>query len=186
MTKKEFDNYFSLKRIVQDKQEVEQLIFKVLNPLQPKLILEIGLEGGSTSNIWRHYCKRLDGLFIGVDTVVSHAKDFLTINGYDFHTKLIQGRSQDPNIINEVRDSIEGKFDFIYLDGAHELDQVYLDIKNYYPMLRYEGVMALHDANKAGPGPYRAIQQAKSDGIVNFSEEKLIAGKMGTFWGKKK
>jgi|TARA_R100001463_G_scaffold82261_1_gene136860 predicted O-methyltransferase YrrM len=50
----------------------------------------------------------------------------------------IQGRSDNPDILNKFEDE---EIDFIMIDGAHEYDAVKDDIINWYPKLKSNGVM---------------------------------------------
>ena len=50
----------------------------------------------------------------------------------------IQGRSDDPEILNKFKDQ---EIDYIMVDGAHEYDAVLDDIENWWPKLKPDGVM---------------------------------------------
>lgn len=55
-------------------------------------------------------------------------------------------------LIRETSDSACGKIpdtsvDVLLIDGWHEYDQVYRDIKNYWPKLRGDGLLILHDCD---------------------------------------
>ena len=54
---------------------------------------------------------------------------------------------------DEAIKEIEEKVDFIYIDGNHEYEYVLKDIKNYYPLLKIDGIISGHDvANFKGVG----------------------------------
>ena len=50
----------------------------------------------------------------------------------------IQGRSDNPDILNKFEDE---EIDFIMVDGAHEYEAVKSDIVNWWPKLKPNGVM---------------------------------------------
>jgi predicted O-methyltransferase YrrM len=56
-------------------------------------------------------------------------------------------------------------FDFVYIDGSHEYEDVLSDIKNYWPLLRQGGVMFGDDyTNSAFPGVKKAVDEIFADG----------------------
>ena len=50
----------------------------------------------------------------------------------------LQGRSDDPEILNKFKDE---DIDYIMIDGAHEHEPVLFDIENWWPKLKQDGVM---------------------------------------------
>lgn len=57
-------------------------------------------------------------------------------------------------------------FDFIYIDGNHVYDSVYNDIKNYYELLKNEGIIAGHD--------YSANWSEVCEAVIDFTRENGI------------
>jgi predicted O-methyltransferase YrrM len=58
----------------------------------------------------------------------------------------VQGRSDDPEILNKFKDE---DIDYIMVDGAHEHEPVLYDIENWWPKLKPDGVMFGDDFNLA-------------------------------------
>jgi hypothetical protein len=48
------------------------------------------------------------------------------------------------------------KFDFIYVDGIHQYENVLEDIMNYLPLVKEGGIIGGHDYG----GPWKGVQQA--------------------------
>jgi predicted O-methyltransferase YrrM len=53
----------------------------------------------------------------------------------------------------------EGYFDMIFIDAAHDFENVSRDIRNYYPKLKSPGTMLLHDYQAAYPGVQQAVHE---------------------------
>lgn len=58
---------------------------------------------------------------------------------------LIEGYSQDPEIINTVRS--EAPFDFVFVDGCHDYEVVVSDLKNYGELLKIGGYLIVDDSS---------------------------------------
>ena len=56
----------------------------------------------------------------------------------------MQGRSDDPEILNKFKDE---DIDYIMVDGAHEYEPVLDDMENWWPKLKKNGVMFGDDYN---------------------------------------
>lgn len=78
---------------------------------------------------------------------------------------------------NKAVKKIKGKFDFIYIDGDHSYRQCLLDIINYMPLLRKDGIMAGHDYH-----PHWGVIQAVKD----YFEDDFSLGKDLTWISHKK
>jgi predicted O-methyltransferase YrrM len=58
---------------------------------------------------------------------------------------------------NDALSLLQGeKFDFIYIDGIHQYENVYEDIMNYLPLVKEGGIIGGHDYG----GPWKGVQQA--------------------------
>lgn len=60
-------------------------------------------------------------------------------------------------------------FDFIFIDGLHEYDQVLADCRNYYPKIKSGGIFSGHDY-KAIEGVGKAVDEfaAEVNATVNY------------------
>jgi hypothetical protein len=78
------------------------------------------------------------------------------------------------NIINPIRDTSEsaskkykdGSLDFIWIDAAHDYDNVFSDISNWIPKLKIDGYIGGHDYHK-----YCGVEDAVNDffGVDNVN-----------------
>ncbi len=121
---------------------------------KPIIAIEIGVASGRNSksilnklNISRLYLIDSYPIFTDVFTgrkyteemqelAKNRSKDFLKGNPNTFFIY----KSSD-NAINDIKE----KADFIYIDGAHNYEQVKKDIENYWKILKNGGIIAGHD-----------------------------------------
>jgi len=69
------------------------------------------------------------------------------VNGFDLYVyttreqeiKYYKAKSTDTRYIDEIKHT---SFDFIYLDGAHDHDNVKIELNLLWPLIRSGGVMA--------------------------------------------
>lgn len=131
--------------LVQNDYEITELQ-KMVASLNPKYIVEIGVENGGTLQIW---CNSIvgDGYVVGVDI-----QDKVNWDIFDKNDKFlyyVQGDSKDEKTINSVVsfiDSTENKnIDFLFIDGDHSYEGVKADFENYKGMVRSGGLIAFHD-----------------------------------------
>ena len=106
----------------------------------------------------------------------------------DHYQNVMKMAGGDPRLIVMRRPSVEaaalvadGALDFVYIDGAHDYENVKADIQAWMPKLRAGGVMSGHDYGD--PGPAKDVKIAvdevfpKLDGVG-------IPGDAGTWWVK--
>lgn len=123
----------------QNEWELEELV-RIFDYHGPAKVLEIGSWDGGT--LW-HWLLNSD-LVVAVDDRMNRADDWLYWSnaiGTDLH--LIQGKSQDPRVVDEAFGY--GPYNFLFIDGDHTYDSVRKDWDNYSPMVRKGGIIALHD-----------------------------------------
>jgi SAM-dependent methyltransferase len=53
----------------------------------------------------------------------------------------------------------DGKFDLVFIDAAHDYDNVKLDIQSWLPLVRPGGIIAGHDYQLAWPGVVEAVNE---------------------------
>lgn len=73
--------------------------------------------------------------------------------GYD-NIQLITKTSDDA-----VNDFNDGVFDFVYIDGIHQYENVKQDILNYLPKIKKGGVIGGHDYGPTWPGIEKAVTE---------------------------
>lgn len=146
-------------------QQIEQCkisfrpLYNAMRSINPKKILEIGVNQGGTSKMWQHLLPE-DGLVVSVD--LGLGSEYWT----DFSglppVKMVVGDSHDRITIERVR--AFAPFDAIFIDGDHSYEGVKADYNNYVPMVRSGGLVSFHDH---GHGP-----------ILQFWNELQVPGKV--------
>ena len=139
--------------VYQDENELLQLCERV-RELKPKHILEIGSLFGGT--LWYFMQNAPGSQIISVDTGVPSIDhrfediESARINLWpewskQFDCELVQIRadSTDPKTVAMI--AKYAPFDFIFIDGGHFYNTVFLDWTNCWPLLRSGGLLALHD-----------------------------------------
>lgn len=143
--------------IYQDHNELKSLRL-IVRELKPKRILEIGSMFGGTLWCWM---QDLPGARItSIDMmcwpddprrpVVEQARacwgDWADAAGC--RLTVWDRDSRDPETVALARAG--GAYDFIFIDGGHDLQTITADFKHYWPMLWPGGVMAVHDIAQVG------------------------------------
>ncbi len=65
------------------------------------------------------------------------------------HNRILRGHSRHAEVIAAA--AANAPYDFLFIDGAHDLRTVREDCFDYAPMVRAGGMIALHDAVQRGP-----------------------------------
>ncbi len=162
----------------QREEEVWGLIDNVLNKRDKdnmKNVLEIGVELGGSSVFWKDFCMSNGGFYIGLDIEPNRRLKEVDLAYPDLEIYYVDGDSTKKETILEVKELIDakGKVDFLFLDGDHASETVYLDVVNYYPFLKEGGVFAFHDYLE--PPVQEAVDILKRDNIISYSSDGLFA-----------
>lgn len=142
---------------------------------KPVRVIEIGCYSGINA---RNIIKNLNvSEFVVIDPYESYDEfpDYnsqLLIKAQRAAAKRLNGFSAKITWIkkysNEATPFLEGKYDFIYVDGNHEFEYAYEDMKKYYMFLKSGGVMGGHDI--ADRGVHHALFKFLSEetNVVDF------------------
>lgn len=140
-----------------NRSNLEQYFMKVRDNC--KAILEIGVcrNGDESSTHVFLKNKRDDCAYVGIDL---EDKSFL--NNAEKNVLTIKNTSSDieGNMARLRALGIE-KFDFIFIDGWHSINQCYLDWE-YTEWLSAQGIVGFHDVS-CHPGPYAFIRALSTD-----------------------
>lgn len=170
MNKSTCDSMHSSNYPNQSRSELWEMV-QLLNKHQPATIIEIGTSEGGSGVFWNYFCQKNNGYFITIDVDITDKPRGKFSNSIT-PVVFIEGKSQDQKVILDVRNKLQTKqVDFIYIDGDHTEEAVYQDIKNYIGFLKTGGVMAFHDVKRPTDGAKLAIDRAKEDGLIKFTEE---------------
>jgi hypothetical protein len=70
---------------------------------------------------------------------------FMNSNASFENTEIIQGFSENDDVINKAKENMY--YDIIFIDGCHDYKNVCLDINNYSRMLKRGGYLVMDDAS---------------------------------------
>lgn len=139
--------------LYQDAREMDALLI-LLRELKPMRILEVGSLYGGTLWNWMNAAPgstvvSVDAIAVGVPEHPAERikecramwPEFAAQFGCELHT--ITERSESEAAIVAAR--ALGPYDYIFIDAGHKYAEVDGDFRNYWPMLRAGGLMALHD-----------------------------------------
>ena len=142
--------------LLQNEIEIDKLISDFYIPLKPRMVLEIGSLYGGTLWKWIQSSER-GTTIVSLDKIPDNhlhkLEDVMTARGLwatwadRAGVRLVKmtGNSNDYEVRSWVKSS--APFDFIFVDGGHDMQTVTNDWNLYYPMLREGGVIAFHDIN---------------------------------------
>lgn len=148
MDKNKFDEMFNSFYIVQDREEFYWLVSQV-EGLNPKGIIEIGVENGGTARFWLEVLGR-GGIAIGIDhwpgvktQIEPSLRKIANEKGIEFH--IICAPSELPDTIGEVANILKGReVDFLFIDATHTNVAAKSDF-NYSKFVRAGGLVGFHD-----------------------------------------
>ena len=141
-------------KLLQDEIEINNLIRDFYIPLKPRQVLEIGSLYGGTLWKWIQSSERGTKI-VSVDKIPDNKLHKMVdvlearrlwdgwANLAGVYLQKITGDSNNYEVREWVQTS--APFDFIFVDGGHDLKTVNNDWNLYYPMLKDGGVIAFHD-----------------------------------------
>jgi 23S rRNA U2552 (ribose-2'-O)-methylase RlmE/FtsJ len=127
-------------------------------------ILELGSNNGISTTLFSHFAKKV----IAVDINKTLDMELLILNSYniDFnHMSFSQFIEIDG----------KNKYDLVYIDGAHDYNNVKKDILNFLPKVKIGGYITGHDYNTADYGVIQAVNEIfPLDNIETFSDSSWL------------
>lgn len=148
--------------------ELAPFIFEMLQSGEKlKKYLEVGVAAGGTTFIMNH--------FFGFEKIVlvddnKHPKSKFRrdiLKGLPI--KEMIGGSEEKRIIDSAMNI--GPYDLIFIDGNHTLEAVNSDVGNYFPMIKKDGYLALHDSVIKEWGVHIVVENLKKDDSVDLFGE---------------
>jgi hypothetical protein len=95
----------------------------------------------------------------------------------------ITGRSEDPKVIQQVSE-ICPYIDFLFIDGLHTYEAVKTDFNNYSPMVRADGIVALHDIIDNPKNPVNNVSRLFAElKAAGYKTQAIIANPKQTKFG---
>ncbi len=143
----------------QDPVEFWDLI-NAINPINPKIIVEIGVNHGGSTVFWDHLVGP-DGLVIAIDRC-GHQGDIMSMFRPEFcdyvpvsDLRLIDGDSHDEETFEKVKTSLASRpIDFLFIDGDHAYEGCKMDYEMYGPLVRKGGIIGFDDVVSPSLKPY--------------------------------
>ena len=150
----------------QKKTEIVALLH-LLEPSQPRSVVEIGTASGGTLFLLTEVAAR-DATILSVDLPGGRlgGESSAARNRYPrWRSRLYRGFARDRQILHVIRaDSQDvatvrdvtrrlpdGKIDFLFIDGDHSYEGVRRDFELYSPLVRPAGLVAFHDIVPSRP-----------------------------------
>lgn len=125
---------------------------QLFNEVGYKSGVEIGVHRGLYAKV---LCAEIPGLkYYGVDPWVEHKPMRATAEEMEIFYNNLKAEMPDANLIRKrsqdaVNDFEDGSLDFVYIDGAHDFDNVMMDIIMWSRKVRRGGMVAGHDYVKS-------------------------------------
>jgi predicted O-methyltransferase YrrM len=128
-------------------------------------MVEIGTFTGESTVIFGNHFEKV----IGIDPMLQDYDKQDPTSKFNFNEVLdmFNNRVKDHKNIqlitktsdDAVSDFNDESFDFIYIDGIHQYDNVKQDIINYLPKVKKGGVIGGHDYGSSWPGVRQAVDE---------------------------
>jgi cephalosporin hydroxylase len=162
------------------------LFDRLINEVKPSLIIEVGTWLGGSALRMADLCKTLglQAQIVCIDTWLGSVEFLERVedpdryallrkkNGYpqvypQFLANVIKSNSQDIIIPFPITSSIAGRFlmkrkilaDMIYIDASHDYEDVIVDLRLYYNLLRSGGTFFGDDFVEWWPGVQKAVNE---------------------------
>lgn len=126
--------------------------------LQPKRVLEIGVQGGGSLKIWRDMFP--DAEIVGVD-IDEKCKEH-----EGERIKVIIGDQHDVKFLESL-----GDFDIIIDDGGHTMTQQQVSMKWLLPQLREGGVYVIEDLHTSYWEQFKDIEHSTIEEIKSLIDD---------------
>jgi len=139
--------------------DVYQLVlYSLAVGLQAQLIYEWGV--GVSTLAFLRAVQRTGGKVVSCDTNLVRT-DYVDVNALDM---LDQWEFHHMGS-EEMRELVTAQADLIYIDGTHSFSCVLWEVENYWPLLREDGLMVLHDTRAFKGGPDQVARKVAGLGI---------------------
>lgn len=173
----------------QNPQQTQDLIN--LTNVSNITVMEIGFNAGHSAETFLRNNKNLNltSFDLGSHEYVKHAKEYIDFVYPNRHT-LILGDSRK-TVPKYVQNNKNTKFDFIFIDGAHDYEIAKVDMENCFQLAHKYTILSLHDTMfrqewmaSRTIGPTRTwIEHLQQNKIVEIKRKDYSHGR-GMSWGK--
>lgn len=141
-----YGNYKSI-QLMQDKQTFSKLLKRV-RATEPETVVEIGTAHGGSLYTMVRFLDSADQ-FVSVNLGRSFGYKHKIPLLKKFHKKknliFVPGDSHSQTTYKKVKNEIDGKIDFLFIDGDHSYSGVKQDFETYGDLVSKGGIIAFHD-----------------------------------------
>jgi cephalosporin hydroxylase len=126
-----------------EQRKVEVVWFyRAVEKIAPRVIVEIGIkEGGNLKILSTHLDE--NGLCVGIDPRQDIPWKMDDARCPVLHVK---GSSHAPATVRELQSLLAGRpIDVLFIDGDHSTEGMLADYRDYAPLVRAGGIIAVHD-----------------------------------------
>lgn len=156
----------NLTQVIMRDQTGQEGLQDLINNIPNKgTMIEIGTFTGESTVIFGDHFKKV----IGIDPMLQDYDVQDPTSKFNFNEVLdmFNDRTKDYKNISLVQktsddavlDFTDESFDFIYIDGIHQYENVKQDIINYLPKVKKGGVIGGHDYGPHWPGVKQAVDE---------------------------
>ena len=147
--------------------------------IQPKVLLEVGAFQGGSLWMLAGACEFQAHLIV-VDLCDRRCELTLTrvfdeLKAEGFRVDLIRGDSRDAKTVAKTRDILgDNNVDVLHVDADHRYAAVMDDYRNYWPLVRMEGMAMFHDVLHPKLGAFKAwkeISQEHPSHVIHYEQE---------------
>ncbi len=132
------------------------------NITKESIVLELGCNDGVSTSLFSKYAKKVFAVDMNKTSKMNNLLEEID-NIYFYKMSFSQFFFQN----------IE-KFDFIYIDGNHEYQEVREDIINSLNFVKDGGLIGGHDYNSSCPGVVKAVKEFFGDNIKIYSDSSWV------------
>ena len=150
---------------MRNEEGIEGLLDLINSLTDKENMIEIGTFTGESTVIFAQHFKKV----IGIDPMLSNYDSQDPTSNFDFNEvlEMFANRTKDYKNIQLITktsddaadDFNDEVFDFVYIDGIHQYENVLSDIKNYLPKIKKGGVIGGHDYVSNWPGVQLAVNE---------------------------
>ena len=158
---------------------------EIISERKPDYIVETGTMMGGSALLWAMVQEQVnpEGRVITIDIKdrTAEAQKVPAWKKVDF----ILGSSADPEVIDRIRERVQGSEVLVILDSAHDKDHVLAELEAYWKMVPVGGYLIVQDTNlnghpvapTYGPGPWEALEEFLSTNghfVIDRDRERLL------------
>jgi predicted O-methyltransferase YrrM len=148
-------------------------LFDIYTKLESKRTLEIGSFYGGSLYYWLKGASE-GATVLSVDFLVARTDDRRPklmdarstwgewVKGTDKRLISIVGNSMDESVVARVKEYLP-EVDFLYIDANHTENACWQDVRNYWPLVRKGGIMAMHDISNHAHGVHTVWDWVKQN-----------------------